>query len=342
MNNEKLLDAIGMIDDSIIEEAASAGRRRINVRTAVALVAAVLVCMLVSLPVLAASDVDYAYEIVYMVSPEIAQKLKPVNARCVDNGVEMQVTGAHIVGDQALIYINMTDLEGDKFDGTIDLYDSCDINTPYDCYGTCSFVAYDEATRTASFLVSIGNMNKEPMPGDKITFSVGCFLSGKQNYQDIIKDVDLGEASRTSKVQGNLHFRGFGYADEGIDRDKLRADDYLVPEDEYIATPIEGVHITALGFIHDKLHVQVYYENLLETDNHGFVMLESESGERRYCTTAVSFWDDERWGSYEEYIFDVSHDEIDGYKLYGDFVISTDYVEGNWQVTFPLENSKIA
>lgn len=52
---------------------------------------------------------------------------------------------------------------------------------------------------------------------------------------------------------------------------------------------------------------------------------------------SVSFWDAEKSGSYEEYIFDVSPDEIINYELHGYFWTCNTLTEGHWQVTFPLK-----
>ena len=40
---------------------------------------------------------------------------------------------------------------------------------------------------------------------------------------------------------------------------------------------------------------------------------------------------------YTEYVFDIPKEELKNYSVYGNFVSSGLYVEGNWQVTFPLE-----
>jgi hypothetical protein len=48
----------------------------------VALVASLAVCFTLAVPAMAAADVQVAYEILYAVSPKIAQELKPVRMSC--------------------------------------------------------------------------------------------------------------------------------------------------------------------------------------------------------------------------------------------------------------------
>jgi hypothetical protein len=60
-------------------------------------------------------------------------------------------------------------------------------------------------------------------------------------------------------------------------------------------------------------------------------------GDEISSEASVSFWDSERIGSYEEYIFDVTPSEINNYELYGHFWTCNSLTNGDWQVTFPLE-----
>lgn len=41
---------------------------------------------------------------------------------------------------------------------------------------------------------------------------------------------------------------------------------------------------------------------------------------------------------YRDSVFLVPQEELQNYKLYGDFVVSESFQEGNWQVTFPIKN----
>ena len=91
------------------------------------------------------------------------------------------------------LYVTMQDLAGDRIDETIDLFDSCDILRPYDSSATCALVDYEEATRTATFLVTITEWGNHKIEGSKITFTVREFLSHKQFYEGVEIDVDLAD-----------------------------------------------------------------------------------------------------------------------------------------------------
>ena len=99
--------------------------------------------------------------------------------------------------------------------------------------------------------------------------------------------------------------------------------------------------LTGIGYVDGRLHVQVYYADILKTDNHGSISLVNrETGEQIECDGSAAFFDDAGTGSYEDYVFTgIEADALDTYALYGMFVTSTGPVEGNWSVTFPLENT---
>ena len=81
---------------------------------------------------------------------------------------------------------------------------------------------------------------------------------------------------------------------------------------------------------------------ILKTDNHGSISLVNrETGEQIECDGSAAFFDDAGTGSYEDCIFTgIEADALDTYALYGTFVTSAGPVEGNWSVTFPLENTE--
>jgi hypothetical protein len=43
---------------------------------------------------------------------------------------------------------------------------------------------------------------------------------------------------------------------------------------------------------------------------------------------------------YIDYIFPVPQSELSQYSLYGDFVSAKTRIDGNWSITFPIEDAK--
>ena len=340
MNARQFSDAMSELDGKYMDEAlhykgrANKNMKKIRWTRWGSLAACLLLAFTASVPALAAADFDPAYQLLYRVSPAIAQKLKPVRASCEDQGIEFEVVSAYVAGNEAEIFVSAQDLEGDRMDETTDLFDSYRIHTPFDCSSSCKKVGYDAETKTATFLISISQWDEQDITGEKITFSVREMLSNKQEYDDAL-DLDPNEIPanpETAEPTGIFGGGGAGYPEIA---DGFRA---LRPMG-ILCSPVDGVDITAVGSVDGNLHIQAQYEDVLETDRHGEVYFKNAQGEEIRCAAKIAFsMDDARQERYEEYVFDVSDVDLTGYALYGYFVTSGTQVTGNWSVTFPLES----
>lgn len=298
--------------------------------------AAVLVCLALTVPAFAmpalAADPD-GYALLYSISPAAAQFFKPVNRSDEDNGIRLTVDSVYLHSDTVEIYVSLQDLIGDRLDETTDLFDSYRINRGFDCSATCSLAGYDAQTRTARFLISITSFDGQDIEGDKLTFSLNRLLTGKTETEGAVTGLDLAAVQAEPATQQVTRRGGSGIAAEagGSGAETRTA---LVPTGT-LATPVPGVTITAMGYVDGLLHIQVLYENILETDNHGQLWLES-GAERIECLGTLSFFGENGSDSYEEYVFDVSPAQLADCTLYGSFVTADTLIEGSWEITFPL------
>ena len=98
-----------------------------------------------------------------------------------------------------------------------------------------------------------------------------------------------------------------------------------------------------MGYVAGALQIQVHYADILRTDNHGSLCLQDRhTGELIGPDYSFSFWDEQKSGSYEEYVFsNVSPEDLENYVLYGEFTTAAPAIEGDWRITFPLENEAI-
>lgn len=331
-----MLDAIGMIDGATVQAARTRKVKRRTHRRYAALAAAAVLCILLTVPALAFAGVNQAYEVLYAISPAIAQTLKPVQMSCENNGVRMEVISAAVQGDRADIYISMQDLTGDRIDETVDLFDSYQINRPFDSSATCRLVSYDAQQKAATFLISITQWDKRDIGGDKVTFSVREFLSGRQLSEGPLPQLDLPSATQSPDTQTGIDIRGWSQPD-GTRMD-VESIPVLARQDDLLFSPAPGVQVTAIGYVDGKLHIQTHYDNILETDNHGYVYLKNAEDEVIYADFSISFWDEAHSGSYDEEVFDIPAEGSSGYQVCGAFWTGAKLTKGNWQVTFSLED----
>lgn len=297
-------------------------------------IAAVCICVLVTMPVLAA-NVEPVYQILYAISPAAAQFFMPVHKADEDNGIRMGVVSAYIHENKAEIYLIMQDLIGERIDGTTDLYDSYSINCPFDSTASCEFLKYDGETKTASFLIRIESRGGRIVSGDKVTFSAGVFLSRKKKYENVEIPVELTsvwEAEERQKVET----RGGGGSGYERYADSEGFVEALIPDEEGKEFLVDGIDLTGIGYIDGMLHIQTSVKNRIENDNHGYIYFKDENGNAIYCDCNFYFSDDKENIDYCEYVFDIPQSEIEKFGLFGDFVTAGMRTEGDWRVTFPL------
>ena len=298
--------------------------------------AAVLVCLALTVPAFAmpalAADPN-GYALLYSISPAAAQFFKPVNRSDEDNGIRLTVDSVYLHSDTVEIYVSLQDLTGDRLDETTDLFDSYRINRGFDCSATCSRVGYDAQTRTVRFLISITSFDGQDIEGDKLTFSLNRLLTGKTETEGAVTGLDLAAVQAEPATQQVTRRGGSGIAAEagGSTAETRTA---LVPTGT-LAAPAPGVAITAVGYVDGLLHIQVLYENILETDNHGQLWLDN-GVEKLECLGSLSFFAENGSDSFEDYYFDVTPAQLADCTLYGSFVTADTLIEGSWEITFPL------
>lgn len=367
-------------DDALVEKVLHAAQEQEKqkfraARRLVRPTAAVLAACLgvtIAMPALAA-NVEPVYQAMYAISPSAAQFFMPVHLADENNGIRMEVESAYIHGNIAEAYITMQDMTEDRVDDTMDLNDSYHINLPFDCVlATCERVGYDEKTKTARFYILIQgfetsgwkqyedgsaeglqtSLSEKNIAGDKITFTLGSFLSHKKVYDNMQIPINLTTVESNTETQ-EVELNGYSSMNNYEHMpDTMQA---LVPSTPREEFPVEGVDLTAIGYVDGKLHVQIASEpeeNVF--DGNGFFWLVKEDGTIVECVENFGYRiEDAQWVEtadghehydaatrYDEYVFDIPQDEIGEYQLSGKFVTSGTYVEGNWRVTFPLECEK--
>ncbi len=333
---------ISGVDETYITEAINYKRNKETVlfwgyvKKAAAVMVMVSILGISGITGAAACGYTPAIEILSKLYPDFAKQIKPVNEACIDNDIEMKVEGIYIEDNVAKVYISMRDLTSDRIDETIDLFDSYSIHTDGAQIGSCEFVEYDAVNKMSYFLIELQNEKDNPINGQYMTFSVSRFLSHKLTTDSNLSEIDLDEVPLNPEIRNvedeQLRFRG-GSNDKGR---------YHILQYNHTQafSPVEGVQITAWGIIEDELHIQVYYEDILTFDNHGYILLKDLNAEDEYVyPKTYAYFDSDGVGSYEEYVFDLgSETDWDNYSLEAKFWTCTSLTEGNWKVTFPIEN----
>ena len=315
----------------VVERTLRRVRRRPAWHRAAAAAAALALCAATPL----AARAEPVYQLLYAVSPAAAQFFQPVQKTCEDNGIRMEVVSVQTEGDTAQAYIALTDLTGSRVDETTDLYDSYSMHVPFDSTSYCELEAFDPAAGTALFRVSEQTMNGQPVPGGKMTFSLNCFLSGKETTEDLTLDIPLTEYAQEMPTTDGYQCRGGGYSlPEG---EALLENAPMLKPGTAISIPVNGFSITAIGYVEGLLHIQVKIAELPTTDGHCSLRLEDAEGNMVSSLYSAAFTGGEVREDYYEFVFDLSPEKLNRYSICGDFYTSGQYTVGRWRVTFPLE-----
>ena len=295
---------------------------------------AIMLCLMVSVPVLAAT-VPAVNNMLYQISPATAQFFKPVQKSDVNSGIKMEVVSAYVHGNVAEIYVTLQDLEENRVDATTDLFDSYSIRRPFNSLATCRLIGFEESTNTAMFLISITEWGNKNITGDKITFIVNEFISDKYICNDMQVALDLSSVSIASNTMPMPNEHGFG---GDYDFQNL-AIPTVLSHSLPVSFGVEGIYITGMGYIDGMFHIQTFAGNILENDNHGYFYFKDKDGNKILNVYSVGFneYPNGEMARYNEYVFDIPQSELGQYDLYGNFSVSGIYTSGPWQVTFPLE-----
>lgn len=327
--NESISPSDKLIADTIDKVGT---KKVINFKKPFAIVAVImaLVIVIFSLPVVAA-QIDSLYNIMYYISPRFAQFYTPVNESSTSNDVKMEVLACYVHEDTIEIYLTVQDLTGERFSGGVDLNDSYSINTPYDSSANCRQISYDDETKTAGFLITLSQWNDKDIIGDKITFTVKEILTDDRYYNYYVP-IELSKVA-TDKESQEVYINGGSLAK---DHDYTTA---LVPSESYEEFDVHGVDLTGVGYVDGKLHIQYGVKNFLEKDNHGnFYLIDKNTFDTIKTEDSFYFNDSENDISYCESVFDVSEKDLEKYRLFCEFFTTGEYIEGDWKVTFPIEN----
>lgn len=337
--NEQTLPSPQLIEKTVAVVCSSRRTSR-ALRPVLALTLALAVC-LGGFSALAAGN-EEAYQFLYRLSPALAQSLKPVRKACEDQGIRMEVVSVALTDNTADIVVSLEDLVGNRLDATIDLFDSYSIHRSFGGSAGCSLLGYDAATQTAYLGIHIEEQDGTPIAGSKITFSISRLLGQKTDVQD--EPIPLLLDGLAEAPAQRVRLSGWGANAEHYLTEAENADyPVLVPQ----GTLYEfggGMELSAIGLVNGRLHVQLAVRNNLNTDNHGFFKLCAADGTVLMPALTVQFNNAQNLAvperiDYSEAVFDFPQDGLTKYQLLADHSQSGMLIEGNWQVTFQLENN---
>ncbi|MFZ7103319.1 MAG: hypothetical protein ACOWWO_11790 [Peptococcaceae bacterium] len=330
--HKNLVERTSLLMKSELKKSETRKKRAIHNRLAVT--AAICICIVLSIPVMAA--IPSFHHVLYKVAPEIAQFLQPVEMSSKSNDIRMNIIAAMNDEDTAVVYLTLQDLTGSRVDETVDLYN-------YSIKGFNAFthdlVDFDEKTNTATIrMLAHGG---EKLNGNKITLQLKSFLSDKIFSEDVRLDIEMKDIPNTKKLPLDMSNLSGG-GGPGFEELRRTGTVNILKPHKTEVIHIKGINfvsISGIGYGNGFLHIQTDWKE--SVDNHGYILLKDHLGNEVSPYANLSFNIDENdqvtsGNRYREYIYQIPKEELSKYKAYGYFIANGHYTEGDWQVTFKL------
>lgn len=327
-------------------------RKKVNFRPLSA-VAAVLAILLMATPVMAAY-VEPINELLYQLSPEMAERFTPIRKTVNKNGIQMEVLSASVHGNVAEIVVSFEDFEEERltrnflpefeirhYSPSLTLVSGMRVEGLTD-----DFSGYDPETGKSTYLLTFHclEQNLAELFENKITLvcengyrnlpsEAFCFPLELTDTEIMTVQVERGYP--TDHVP-EVPFDGFGTGGKGANEEWNRRTEYnLLTPGEAAIQVTDIVSITGIAFVDGQLHIQSRsISNIVGCDSY----LVDADGNRVSAPMYAVFTIDEgkNHGFYKEEVFDITEADSENYTL--EIVVnSAEHIDGPWKVTFAFE-----
>lgn len=340
--NESIAPSDALLADTLTRaRAGQRPKRRLRRVVAVAVAAAlVLGCITPAL----AANVPAVYQALYDISPTIAQALMPVNESCESNGVKMEVVSAAIDGDTAGVYLTLTDTSGDLFGELAPAFsEGWSLNSPSSDLGYMhTLLSYDAATHTATFYLELTNLDGQAFSDGKYTFTLPALLIGRDSQLDVSIPVDLSAVPFDPPTEQQVCYSVAASGDGTPEAQQAISSgtyEFLQPQDALWQSEDGVFSLAAAGYRDGRLHLLLSALDRKRCENQASLTLSDADGapvEPDFVATYFSPGGTDC--AFEEWVFPIAYDQLSQSSLTGWLRTSGGQINGNWQVTFRLDD----
>ena len=250
----------------------------------------------------------------------------PIGVSCEDNGIRMEVISGRVNEDKIELLISMEDPDGKYKDNELVL-DRChtDIGNNLSSHN----VFYDRKEHKSYIKLSM-EIDQSAITEDRmITVSNRSIEVYQALYADLTPYLKQYGVTTEGVRSPNADLPDVS----GLESPKINVLDYTNPLDIPLA---DGVRLTGIGWINDRLHVQT----ATDRDKAEIAFVYDSWNQKEY-TQSRMIWDDMsvwQMGSdvYMEEVNDCKPEEADKLRLFTATSVRSQYTEGLWEVQFPL------
>lgn len=286
--------------------------------------------------------------------------LQPKNESCTYDGIKMSLLSTGKEGNIIVAYFSLEDTtDQHRITGDADVYD-WNFLSSNDASGNCQMYDYDKENEVATFRVIMSNMDNNIPWLNKNTLKVTKMLIGLNTTTEIVEDFDLYSLAKenlnadteTQYWNGTSGFSGcYRYDDRNNNNNNNNC---ITLKKNRLSTSIgnyDWLESSNIGFLDGHLHIQLQGIGKMSEYNHFSIDVIDKNGNsltnNGYDTSYIS------WNCYDgyyyenniherayEYCFPTITDisQLEGAKLQGTFCEYDTVLEGDWNITFSIED----
>ncbi len=286
---------------------------------------------------------------------EVTMLLEPIDTVSNSNGIEMDVLAAMSDEDMVVVYLTLQDTQKqNRVDDTIQIIDfatkSQRLAKSELLFSNINVLWYDEQTQTATLRLIGQSMHG--VKNSKISLDIHSFLSGKSygsmistNYTlaDVLAYNPNPSVSYPSKIDS---YSCSGDLMEQLEKTVNMGKMPVLSKNSEVPITIPNFswfEIENMAVLNNMLHTRVAYDRnmgrfkLMDTNSHKEVepsqltlQLETFNPDDTHYYTAI-----------EEQILTIPENCLfENIEIWGNVISYNNYVEGNWNTTFKIEDAK--
>lgn len=344
MNQQLLPD--GALNEKVMEKAVPS--RRKTFRPA-AVMAAVFVAALLSVPVMAAA-VPWILE---QIAPQLTEKLEPVQRSVTNNGITMEVVGASVKGNQAELVVR---IEGESLKNPVGVAPSLVTNLEGLASGTFHAIRdyegaeQDNANGIYYYQILMtyrdGISLEEILAGEMTVTLDNIWLSGSE-FDDVRIPITPDESDQIAMIQMS-DLKAYGFNSFGCENIKECRDgctmehEVIFPGDEMVYAVTEEMGISCMTYMDGKLHIQMKMttgSTYLESAFCAPYLVDGDGNEIRTLRGYRYAKDDfPNQLYYSEYSFAVPPEELENYTIRLDYRYM---IRPDCEVTFHFTEAEV-
>ena len=252
--------------------------------------------------------------------PEVSEQLRPIGLSCRNNGIRMDVISGLVTEDEAWFIYSLEDPEGKYDDSSCEIFDLVNDIGTQEYFSTAA--VYRDRREHKTYMMWKSHYSEPVVTDDRTVYYARTAWA---DLMPLLKQ--YGEAAEGVPAPEDIRDRDGGVPDDVKDMKVLN---YTRPPELSLD---ENVSLSGIGWIDDRLHVQVHLQCLLLWSMWVEASVPGKADPALPYSPLGWYTEDGEW---VEYVFDCTPEDMEKMSLFLSETVAREHVQGPWKVQFPL------